>query len=112
MNMAIHGDPAPGFQLRQAVAGLFPQPAPHRSPQRPVGHDAPAAARTDGRLDVPLSELTFRHLQNTSEISSIMHLRKEIQLVAASVDDPGFAAREKKEMNRVLWPLSSAAAHL
>jgi hypothetical protein len=59
---------------------------------------------------VPLSELTFRHLKTADEIAGIVHLRKEIQLVAASGADPSFVAREKKETSRVLSPLSSAAA--
>ena len=61
-------------------------------------------------LEVPLAELTFRHLQTADEIAGIVHLRKEIQLVAASGADPTFVAREKKETRRALSPLSSVAA--
>ncbi len=70
----------------------------------------PAPAKADQRLDVPLSELTFRHLQGAEEIARIVHLRNEIQLVAASGADPSFVAREKKETSRALSPPSSAAA--
>ena len=60
------------------------------------------------RLDIPIAELSFRHLQTPEEIARIVHLRKEIQLPAAALADPSFAAREKKKMRRVSWPLSSA----
>lgn len=73
-------------------------------------HAAPAKA--DNRLDVPLSELNFRHLQSAEAIAGIVHLRNEIQLVAASGADPSFIAREKKETRRALSPHSSAAARL
>ena len=91
-----------------ANAALF---VSHLQPQQaPLLRDHDEAAKADHRLDVPLSELNFRHLQTIAEIASIAHLRKEIQLVAAGAADPGFVAREKKETRRALSPLSSAAA--
>ena len=92
------------FSHRAASAALFTSTM--RAPQSaPLSrqHDEPApAARADNRLEVPLAELSFRHLQTTEEIASIAHLRKEIQLVAASAADPTFAAREKKETRPAL----------
>jgi hypothetical protein len=73
-------------------------------------HEDPAP-RVDNPLEVPLSELSFRHLKTADEIDGVANLRREIQLVAASGADPAFVAREKKETSRVLSPLSSAAAH-
>ena len=64
--------------------------------------DPAALSRIDARIDLPLDELNFRHLQGADQIGSIVHLRKEIQLPAAAVADPvSFAAREKKETRRV-----------
>jgi len=64
--------------------------------------DPVAPSRVDARIDLPLDELSFRHLQGADQIGSIVHLRKEIQLPAAAVADPvSFAAREKKETRRV-----------
>ena len=64
--------------------------------------DPAAPARVDARIDLPLDELNFRHLQGADQIGSIVHLRKEIQLPAAAVADPvSFAAREKKETRPV-----------
>lgn len=99
------------FSYRAASAALFPSTiaAPQAAPLIRQ-HDEPAPARTDGRLEVPLSELNFRHLQGADQVAGVAHLRKEIQLVAAGVADPSFVAREKKETRRALWPLSSAAA--
>ena len=64
--------------------------------------DPAAPSRIDARIDLPLDELNFRHLQGADQIGSIVHLRKEIQLPAAAVADPlSFVAREKKETRRV-----------
>ena len=64
--------------------------------------DRAAPSRVDNRIDLPLDELNFRHLQGADQIGSIVHLRKEIQLPAAAVADPvSFAAREKKETRPV-----------
>ena len=64
--------------------------------------ESAALSRTDTHIDLPLDELSFRHLQGADQIGSIVHLRKEIQLPAAAVADPvSFAAREKKETRPV-----------
>lgn len=110
MTQAHHAEAVSAFQAQAAAAALFPMREPLLVPVSRL-HDEPApAAKVDNRLEVPLSELTFRHLKSADEIAGIVHLRKEIQLVAASGADPSFVAREKKETNRVLSPLSSAAA--
>jgi len=55
-----------------------------------------------GRLEVPVEELGFCHLQTPAQIASIRHLRGEIQLPEAVLSDPCFYAREKKETRRGL----------
>ena len=112
MTMSLQAEAVSSYQ----PAGVALFPAAMRGLQlAPLSrqHDAPLpAAKVDNRLEVPLAELSFRHLQTTAEIASIAHLRKEIQLVAAGAADPTFVAREKKETRRALSPLSSAAAPL
>jgi hypothetical protein len=106
MSMSLQAEGVAGYQA--ANAAMYPSLRQAQSLLHRV--DEPAQPKTDGRLDVPLSELTFRHLQTAEEIASIVHLRKEIQLVAAGVADPAFMTREKKETRRALSPLSSARA--
>jgi hypothetical protein len=110
MSMALHAEAVSAFQAQAAAAALFPVRAPLLAPPPPLDDEIAPAAKVDNRLEVPLSELTFRHLKTADEIAGIVHLRREIQLVAASGADPSFVAREKKETNRALSPLSSAAA--
>jgi hypothetical protein len=110
MTMSLQVEAVSSYQ--GASAALFP--ATMRAAQTvPVSRqreELPAPPKVDNRLEVPLAELTFRHLKSTDEIASIAHLRKEIQLVAAGVADPAFVAREKKETRRALSPPLSAAA--
>ena len=106
MSISLQVEGASGYQV--ANVALYPsliQPRPHL---RRV--EADASPRSDNPRDFPLSELTLRHLKTAEEISSVLHLRKEIQLVAAGVADPAFMTREKKETKPALSPLSSAAA--
>lgn len=109
MTMSLQAEAVAAFRSQAAAAALFPA-LRHAMPlvREPAG-PAPAA-KVDTRLEVPLAELTFRHLQTADEIAGIVHLRREIQLVAASGADPTFVAREKKETRRALSPHSSAAA--
>lgn len=103
MSMNLQAQAVSGFQAQAAAAALFsPALAPHLLAQAGQRDELAAGARIDTRLDVPLSELTFRHLKTAEEISGIAHLRKEIQLVASGVADPTFVAREKKETTRAL----------
>lgn len=104
MTMSLQVEAVSGYQA--PAAALFAPLVP-LSRQR---EESVAPAKVDNRLEVPLAELTFRHLHSAEEIAGIVHLRKEIQLVAAGVADPSFVAREKKETRRASWPLSSAAA--
>jgi hypothetical protein len=53
--------------------------------------------KVDGRLELPLEELSFHRLTTPAEISQILHLRGEIQLPATALADPSFHTREKKE---------------
>lgn len=45
-------------------------------------------------------EVSFTQLRGSREIRRVFHLREQIVLPASTVDDPGFAAREKKETSR------------
>ena len=96
MSMNLQGEAVSGFPAA-AAARYSPSLMPLVQPQKLT-----PAPKVDTRLDVPLSELTFRHLRSADEIAGIVHLRKEIQLVAASGADPSFVAREKKETKRAL----------
>lgn len=53
----------------------------------------------DGRIELPLDELSFHRLRTPAEIGQILHLRSEINLPAAALADPSFHTREKKETN-------------
>lgn len=110
MPMRLQVDAGSSYQA--ASAALFPSTmrAQQLAPPSPQQEDPVPTARVDNRLEVPLAELSFRHLRTPEEIASIVHLRREIQLVAAGVADPAFVAREKKETRRALSPLSNAAA--
>ena len=55
-------------------------------------------------------DVGFRRLRGAHEIARILHLRDEIQLPAAVQADPGFAAREKKEMKSASSVRSCASA--
>ncbi|MDB5941025.1 MAG: hypothetical protein JWQ13_591 [Ramlibacter sp.] len=112
MSMHLQVEASSAFQAQSAGPALFSQLLQPKLVQRHCEPEPPVpAARIDTRLDVPLSELSFRHLETADEIAGIVHLRNEIQLVAASGADPAFVAREKKETRRALSRLSSAAAH-
>lgn len=91
------------MNFQSATPSSFPQPHPGlyappvsiptlRPPRLPE-----AAERVDDRLEVPISELSFAHLRATDEIARIVHLRQQIQLPAATLADPDFHTREKKE---------------
>jgi hypothetical protein len=110
MSMHLQAETGSAFQAQSAGPALLSQLLQPRLAQR-LREPEPPPARIDTRLDVPLSELSFRHLKTADEIASIVHLRNEIQLVAASGADPAFVAREKKETRRALSRLSSAAGH-
>ena len=107
MTMSLQAEATSSFRPQAVAAALYPS---LRQPLAREQAEPAPAAKADSRLEVPLAELTFRHLQTAGEIASIVHLRQEIQLVAASGADPTFVAREKKETRRALWLLSSAAA--
>lgn len=111
MSMSIQAEAGSAFQAHAGPNGapfgplLQPRPMPLAAPD-----DTVPAVKVDARMEVPLAELTFRHLKTADEIAGIVHLRKKIQLVAASGADPAFVAREKKETRRALSLPSSAAA--
>lgn len=110
MSMSLQVEAVSAYQPQAIGAALFPLPRQPRLAPIPGQHEGSAPAKIDNRLDIPLSELNFRHLKTADDIAGIVHLRKEIQVVAAGVADPAFLTREKKETRRALWPLSSVAA--
>lgn len=96
------------MNLQPATLSSFAQPHPgmyapilpiEPLPIQPAREPAPAPWQ-DGRLEVPLDELNFRHLQGAEEIAQIVHLRQEIQLPASALADPTFHTREKKKTRR------------
>lgn len=91
------------MNLQPATLSSFAQPHPgmyappvSTPPLRPV-RVPEVAERVDDRLEVPIDELSFAHLRATDEIGRIVHLRQQIQLPAATLTDPAFHTREKKE---------------
>lgn len=84
---------------------------PPRDRERILPAAVPASAQAE-RKEVPVHELSFRHLKTLEEIARIVHLREEIQLPASILADPGFAAREKKGTRKDSSPRSSAAERI
>jgi hypothetical protein len=91
------------MNLQPATLSSFVQPHPgmygppvSTPPLRP-GRVPEVAERVDDRLEVPIHELTFAHLRTTDEVGRIVHLRQQLQLPAATLADPAFHTREKKE---------------
>src|SRR6266540_500270 len=78
---------------------------------RPPAPEQPPTEPQAGRLEVPLEELSFRHLRTPAEIALIRHLREEIRLPAAVLADPGFRVHEKKETSTGSSRLFSAAEY-
>jgi hypothetical protein len=108
MTMGLQAEAISAFRSQAAAAALFPALHPMQGARERIGPAAVATA--DARSELSLAELTFRQLHTADEIAGIVHLRQEIQLVAASRADPTFVAREKKEMRRALLACSSVAA--
>jgi hypothetical protein len=67
---------------------------------------APEAGR---RIEVAPGEVRLRQLTGDWEIAEVAHLRSQIQLPAAVLADPGFAALEKKETGSA-WSRRSSSA--
>jgi hypothetical protein len=97
MSMSLQAEMS-ACQTQAAGAALFPATLP---PQLvPVSRERAEAlpdGKVDGRLELPLEELSFHRLTTPAEIAQILHLRGEIQLPAAALADPSFHTREKKE---------------
>lgn len=72
------------------LASLRDTPQPSRDESWSVG-------KVDGRLELPLEELSFHRLTTPAQIDQILHLRGELTLPAAALADPSFHTREKKE---------------
>ena len=79
----------------QATAGaLF---ASLRELSQSSRDEALPLGKIDGRLELPLDELSFHRLTTPAQIGQILHLRGELALPAAALTDPSFHTREKKE---------------
>lgn len=95
------------MNLQSPAHASFPQPHPGlyappvSIPSRRPARLAETAERVDDHLEVPINELCFAHLRATDEIARIVHLRQQIQLPAATLADPAFHTREKKETKLV-----------
>jgi hypothetical protein len=82
-----------GFEQSFALASMTPN-----------GVEAPPSRRSaipglfQRSYDVPLEEIAFRRVRAGDEVAAVQKLRAEIQLPGAAVADPGFVAREKKEI--------------
>lgn len=76
-------------EVPAALAGRFPGEEP-----------SPTELRAE--------EVSFTQLRGPREITRVLHLREQIALPASTADDPGFAAREKKETSRASWAPSCA----
>lgn len=59
------------------------------------------------RLDVLPEDLHLRGLRTPQEIAGILHLRRQINLPAAVLADPGFPRLEKKETSPASSPRSA-----
>jgi hypothetical protein len=55
------------------------------------------------RPEISPDEVWLQQLTTAREIAGIEHLRRQIQLPAAVLADPGFAILEKKETKSVAW---------
>ena len=83
------------------AAVFLPVRQPTALPQLRLPAAPMPAGKVDGRLELPLDELSFHRLTTPCEIAQIMHLRGEIQLPASALADPSFHTREKKETSTV-----------
>lgn len=96
MSMSFQAEAGSVFQAQAAAAALFP--AVLQAPPSPQEALLPVG-KVDGRLELPLDELSFHRLTTPAQIGQILHLRGEINLPAAALADPSFRTREKKETN-------------
>lgn len=96
MSISLQAEAVSASLAQSTAAALFPasleMPPPRRDETLPQG-------KVDGRLDLPLDELSFHRLTTPAEIGQILHLRGEINLPATALADPSFHTREKKETN-------------
>ena len=97
MSMNLQVEAVSGFPAQAAAAVLFP--VLQELPPPSLGGEALPLGKTDGRLELPLDELSFHRLASPAEIGQILHLRGEINLPATALADPSFHIREKKETN-------------
>lgn len=95
MSMSFQAETGSAFKAQAVAAALFPSVLQASVPQEVLL----PAGKVDGRLELPLDELSFHRLTTPAQIGQILHLRGEIQLPATALADPSFHSREKKETN-------------
>ena len=102
MTMSLQAEGVSAVQAHAAGATLFPAlRRPDLIPLPREQEEFVPAVKVDGRLELPLDELSFHRLTTTAEIAQILHLRGEIQLPSSALADPLFHTREKKETSTV-----------
>ena len=57
----------------------------------------PGGLGPDGRIEVPLDQVSFIHADDAGQLRRIAHLREAIALPASVREAPAFARLEKKE---------------
>lgn len=92
MSMSLQTEAGSALQAQATAAALF-----HSLRELPPPDDALALGKIDGRLELPLDEVSFHRLTTPAEIGQILHLRSEINLPSTALADPSFHTREKKE---------------
>lgn len=96
MTMSLHTEAISAAQAQATAGALF---ASLRELPQPARDEALPLGKIDGRLELPLDELSFHRLTTPAQIGQILHLRGELTLPAAALADPSFHTREKKETN-------------
>ena len=84
----ITGIPAETASASQAQAAAGAVFAPLRDLPQPLRDEALPLGKIDGRLELPLDELSFHRLTTPAQIGQILHLRGELALPAAALADP------------------------
>lgn len=94
MPMNLQSEATSASQAHATAGVLF---ASSRDTPQLSRDEALPIGKIDGRLELPLEDLSFHRLTTPAQIDQILHLRGELTLPAAALADPSFHTREKKE---------------